>query len=390
MEQIAPQHWALIHFGLVFLITCAHLLVVYVLSDSSNPPAGLGLYTVYFMAALLGWIAYTLQQVAQVSMPLDVPSVAAVLNSYLLFLAAGQRAERSGGRAVLGLVCLVACLSVFFLDAGRIFLVQTSAAALFFAATALVSAHRGLRKGNTGDAITSGGSLLMVFGSAIALYLWYGDGHRAQAQAVAFGVHSIAYVLVAVGFLASVVIEYQSHLSRLATEDSLTRLLNRRGLETALQVTMASSARRQLPTSALVLDIDRFKEVNNNFGHDAGDQVICRVAECLRRQSRASDVVARTGGEEFLLVLPETDLEAARILAGRIREAITARPLLANNQRIAVTVSIGVASITGTADLDRLITEADRAMQLAKRDGSNRVASVENRPIRLSSSAGPA
>ena len=83
MQLITPENWAVIHVGLIFMITCTLMVIVYVLSDSSNPIPGLGLYTVYFMAALLGWIAYTLKQVADIPMPVDVPSVAAILNSYL-------------------------------------------------------------------------------------------------------------------------------------------------------------------------------------------------------------------------------------------------------------------------------------------------------------------
>ena len=115
MEQILPENWAVLHLGLVFSITLAQMLVVYVLSDAHNPPAGLGLFTVYFMAALLGWIAVTLQQGSSTPLAVDVPSVASILNSYILFMAAGQRAGIATGRVVLGAVCLLGCLSVFFL-----------------------------------------------------------------------------------------------------------------------------------------------------------------------------------------------------------------------------------------------------------------------------------
>jgi diguanylate cyclase (GGDEF)-like protein len=389
MEQIFPENWAILHLGLIFSITLAQMLVVYVLSDSSNPPAGLGLFTVYFMAALLGWIALTVRQSSGTPMVVDVPSVTSILNSYILFLAAGQRAGRYGRRYALGAVCLVACLCVFFLPPQVMFAVQVSAATLFFAATGLICLHRSLRDRNVGDAIIACAAAMMVAGTPLALYQQFMQDNFGMASTIAFGVHSSAYVLVAVGFLASVLIEYQQHLSHLATEDPLTRLLNRRGLEEALRVSFAHASRQDLPTAAIMIDIDHFKKVNDSFGHETGDNVIQMVANLIDRMCRSSDVVARTGGEEFLAVLPNTDLDSARILAERIRRAIADQPLLVDQQRIPITVSLGVASNQGDVSLDDLVQDADRAMYLAKQGGRNRVASQENKPVHLSTN-GPA
>ena len=388
MDQIFPENWALMLFGLIFSITCAQMLVVYVLADSSKPPAGLGLYTVYFMASLLGWIAITLEQNADVQMAVNVPSIMIILNSYILFMAAGQRAGVARGRMVLGAICLVACLCEFFLPPGRMFVVQASAVALFFTGTGLVCGWRGWRQRNIGDAIIAYAAAMMTLGMPFAIYYYLAAGEQAHGEAIALGVHSAAYALIAIGFLASVVIEYQQHLSNLATQDPLTRLLNRRGLDDALQVSRAQAARRSLPTSAIMVDIDHFKQVNDSFGHEIGDQVLRQVADIITRLCRSSDVIARTGGEEFLVVLPETELDSARILAERIREAIGERPLLVDSQRIGITVSLGVSSVVGDLNLDELSLEADRAMYLAKRGGRNRVASVEHKPIHLTTAAG--
>jgi diguanylate cyclase (GGDEF)-like protein len=388
MEQIFPENWAFMHFGLIFSITCAQMMVVYVLAESSKPPAGLGLFTVYFMASLLGWIALTLQQSTGVHMAVDVPAAAIILNSYILFMAAGQRAALVRGRFTLGMLCLAACLSVFFLPPQQMFLVQAGSAALFFTANGLLSGWRGWQYRNIGDVIIACAAVMMVTGMATAIYYVLGRQNVPLAQAIALGVHSTAYALVAIGFLGSVVIEYQQHLSQLSTEDSLTRMLNRRGLEDALQLSLAQASRQGLPTAAIMVDIDHLKGVNDSFGQEVGDHVIRQVADILKRMSRATDVAARTGGEEFLLILPDTELNSARVLAERIRESIGQRPLLVDYQRIAVTVSLGVASVKGTVDLDALSTEADRAMYLAKRGGGNRVASVEHKPVHLSTAAG--
>lgn len=390
LEQIDSQYWAVIHFGLIFLVTGVQLAIVYKLSDSSRPPEGLGLYTVYFMASLLGWISYTLQRLADVPMALDVPSVAAVINGYLLLIAAGQRARSSLARLPLGAICLGACLSVFFLQRDDMFVVQNGAAALFYSAAAFHSFLRARRTDNVGDSIGAIAGVIMLLGASVAIYRLLGAGDVAGAHAVALGAQSWAFVFVCIGFLASVLVEYQQHLSHLATEDPLTRLHNRRGLESALGLTLAQAARQQSPTSAILVDIDRFKEINDNFGHEAGDHVLRQVALQLKRHSRASDVVARTDGEEFLLILPQTTLDAARAVAERICQAVGDQPMVINSHRIPVTVSIGVASEVGDVALDRLAQQADRALHLAKRGGSNRVASVESRPIRLSSFSGDA
>lgn len=390
MQEIHPDNWVVMYFGLIFLITGALILVVYVLSGASNPTPGLGLFAVYFMAALLGWIAFALQHRSDVPMALDIPSVASIINSYILFMAAGQRAEFKRGRYVLGIICFIACLSVFFLTPREIFGVQAATAAFFFAATGLLCGWRSWKKGNVGDGIIAAAAALMVIGIPVALYQWLALGNYALTQAVAFGVYSCAYALVAMGFMASVLIEYQQNLSHLAMEDPLTQLLNRRGLENAMNLTLAQATRQQLPTAAIMIDIDHCKEVNSNFGNDAGDQVIRQVAQYLQRVSRASDVVARTGGDEYLVILPHTDLDGARILAERIRVDIAERPLVVNQQRIPITVSLGVAGAIGDVDLDRLSQEADRAMHLAKRGGRNRVASVENKPIHLRTSGNQA
>jgi len=384
MEQIHPENWIVMYFGLIFLITCAQMLVVYVLSDAGNASPGLSLYAVYFMAALLGWIAFALQQASAIPMVVDIPSVASILNSYILFMAAGQRAGITRGRVVLGIICLIACLSVFFLRPREMFGVQAVSAAFFFLCTGMLCAWRCWKKSNVGDGIIAAAALMMVLGVSNALFQWLIKGDFALAQAVTFGVYSSAYTLVVLGFMASILIEYQQSLSHLATEDPLTQLLNRRGLENALHLTLAEAARGQLPTAAVIAGIDHFKEINGNFGSDAGDQVIRLVAQCLQRVTRGSDVVARTGGDEFLMILPHTELDGARILAERLRLDIAERPLVVNQQRIPVTVSIGVAGCSGETDLDKLSQEASRAMQLAKRGGRNRIASVDSKPILLS------
>ncbi len=384
MTQLLVENSTGIHYGMILSMTLALILVVYVLSDSRNPPAGLGMYTVYFMASLLGWVAVTLQKGSSTPLDLDVPSVAAIISAYILFLAAGQRAGILAGRLLFGLLGLAACLSAFFISQGAMFMVQTATMALFFAGAGIILGQRAWRQRNTGDAIMTGAAVVMVAGVALAQYHYLGNGDLETAQGIALGLHGVAYGLVAIGFLASVLIEYQQQLSHLATEDPLTHLLNQRGQEEALRVSLAAASRGQLPVSAIMVDIDHFHQVNDSFGHDVGDRLLQVIARIMQAQSRATDVIARVGGEEFLLVLPDTNLTAARAVAERIRDAVGEQPLQVDDQEIPLTVSLGVSGGYGDITLDELRRQAARAIYLAKRGGRNRVSSVERAPVHLS------
>ncbi len=163
-------------------------------------------------------------------------------------------------------------------------------------------------------------------------------------------------------------------VQRMATTDELTKVSNRRHFFELGDKQFATSHRYGPPLSALMLDIDHFKQVNDRYGHAAGDDVIRIVAERLSGVIRTMDLLGRYGGEEFALLLPETD-EGAEVLGERLREAIEAEPILTCEGEIAITISVGVA-IMGDADGDlaAILNRADSALYEAKRAGRNRVA----------------
>ncbi|WP_187275838.1 GGDEF domain-containing protein [Parahaliea aestuarii] len=360
---------------LVFTLTCAQVLVLYFLSASYTAPQGLGLFTVYFMASLTGWILFALQQgQAGGALGVDLAAIVALLNAYLLFLACGQRAGILRGRWLLAALCLGAGFSAFYLPPQRMFAVQLAGTALLWAAAGAISATRCWRSANVGDGLIAGAGLGLAGGM---VWLSLAGDDSAGGQQLALGLYACAHVLVAVGFLGSVLLEYQQQLSQLATRDPLTRLFNRRGLEESLHLSLAAAARHNTRTSAILVDIDQFSRINDNFGSELGDEVLRQIAEVLQDQCRGSDVVARIGGEEFLLVLPNSDGEGARTVAERLRQAISDSVFRAERQRIAVSVSAGVATLEGTTTVEELALSAARALQVARREGHNRVAVVD-------------
>ena len=162
----------------------------------------------------------------------------------------------------------------------------------------------------------------------------------------------------------------------LAITDGLTGLHNRRYMEMHLQALLDQAASRDRPLSALVVDIDHFKQVNDRHGHDAGDDVLREFSRRLKASVRGIDLAVRLGGEEFVVVMPETDGAVARIVAERIRTKTAGKsfPIRGGEQSLEVTVSVGVASFLGSEDdAAALLKRADVALYRAKTDGRNRV-----------------
>jgi diguanylate cyclase (GGDEF)-like protein len=160
-------------------------------------------------------------------------------------------------------------------------------------------------------------------------------------------------------------------LERLASADPLTGLANRRGGEKDIAAEISRARRQNTPLSCVLLDIDHFKEVNDTFGHQAGDYVLREISALLRRTVRAYDVLVRWGGEEFLAVLPGVEHAQALKLAERIRVAIENMPLAGIG---GVTASVGVAALGNDFSFDAMFAAADRRLYTAKASGRNTVA----------------
>lgn len=176
------------------------------------------------------------------------------------------------------------------------------------------------------------------------------------------------------------IVELEQRILNLARIDDLTGLLNRRAFMERLQNEFERVYRKQQDMSLVILDLDHFKNVNDSFGHQAGDLVLQETARCLTTACRSYDLIGRYGGEEYIMCLPETNTQQAVLATERIRAAIASKKTLIPEKMkyVSVTASFGVSTLNRNRpeSLDALINRADSALYRAKENGRNRIVAL--------------
>ncbi|MEM1418438.1 MAG: GGDEF domain-containing protein [Myxococcota bacterium] len=168
--------------------------------------------------------------------------------------------------------------------------------------------------------------------------------------------------------------QYHETIYRMTIVDGLTGIHNKRFLMDTLEREIPRARRHERPLALVMFDIDHFKSINDTYGHLAGDFVLKELAGIVKNRLRPDDVLGRYGGEEFAVVLPETDREGARVIAEELRTLIQEHAFLFEQERINVTCSLGVAIVGEETDVLGFIKDADEKLYAAKREGRNRVA----------------
>ncbi|TEW54695.1 GGDEF domain-containing protein [Psychromonas sp. RZ22] len=176
-------------------------------------------------------------------------------------------------------------------------------------------------------------------------------------------------ILILVNFIIS---GYQKKLETMATTDKLTGSANRQVFDVLFQQVYNQSKRNKTPLSALMLDLDYFKQINDTYGHPTGDVVLKTLIQSIKANLRESDIIFRWGGEEFLIILPESDLQSAYEIAEEIRIKSADLNIIFAGKSVSITISIGVACMTKSDTHDTLINHTDEALYLAKERGRNR------------------
>ncbi len=214
--------------------------------------------------------------------------------------------------------------------------------------------------------------------AAAAVVLSGGAAGNASVQAKYLTINFLSLPAIYTGMGLFTVLILASDMSKemksLALMDSLTGILNLRGLREEAGRLLAAARRKSEPLSVLICDLDFFKAINDRYGHAAGDNVLRQFATHLRAQARAYDVIARVGGEEFVVLLPNTSLQAAAMLAERLRTSLASLVVNVDVDAVQVEASFGVAAFGDTdKDIVDLVKRADTALYQSKRNGRNQV-----------------
>ncbi len=257
-------------------------------------------------------------------------------------------------------------------------IVPASAAVMAFISAFLVLRFRTpVRPADFAAAVT-----MLVFGivqvvaSSLA-FMQGADGNERLFQAfVEFRYLTLpaAYIALAMFVIFMLASDLSEKMKQIAVQDQLTGLLNRRGFSERAALVYAGARRSGRPVSVIMTDIDRFKDINDRYGHMAGDHALQHFAHVLAERRRAEDIVARMGGEEFALVLPGTTLEVATSIARALCDRIETRSITAAGETLEMTASFGVSTLSERDTcLTDAIVRADRALYRSKRAGRNRI-----------------
>jgi diguanylate cyclase (GGDEF)-like protein len=261
---------------------------------------------------------------------------------------------------------------------------RTVVLALLYAMLMTSNARAIFRRGGPPGAIPGVTGAVFALGAALMLIRGLTEffaQRREQALFVsdpapllALGLLGVLPLLSTVGFLLMCTERSQVELARAAHLDYLTGICNRRAIEDLARRAIAAARRHGMPMAIMIVDIDHFKRINDQLGHECGDLALVEAVRRLRESLRAEDLVGRLGGEEFVAVMPNTDGVAGLAAAERVRAAFAESPMAIASHEIAVTVTAGVAVLTAEDQLfSHLLRRADRAMYAGKNAGRNQV-----------------
>ena len=362
----------------IAVISISVLISTHLIGSKNNSPRALRSFQLYFVGGFAGWLFFGLIELANLSISLSWLAIAYFSGASLLLFILTDEVKVNVGSA------LWVCSHLIFIIlevVSESLEVQLKIFTVYVLIHMSILSYVGFKchkhSQNIGHKIIVLAVLIpMILGFIQVYYLYYEPD---VDTVIGLGITGAAtsYSLVALGFMTMMLIRERDSFAAQAHKDPLTELYNRRGLDVALEYLVAASQREPTQISAIVCDIDYFKKINDSYGHDIGDLVLKAFAEILKTLPRASDLAARLGGEEFVLVLPKTDLNEADQIAERLRKEVENMEVTITNDIVKLTASFGVACQHQGYNIDSLIKASDQALYEAKSSGRNRVCIAE-------------
>jgi diguanylate cyclase (GGDEF)-like protein len=271
----------------------------------------------------------------------------------------------------------------------RLAVIPAYAAVTLFMSSYMIVTYRERTRPSEWAAAT----FIALFAATQAVSAWIAIGQGANHVEALFNAFMhFTFLTVPAGYTAMAMFiilmmasDISAKMKRIAVRDQLTGLLNRRGFNEYGERAFSSAQRNGTPLSVIMTDIDRFKYINDKFGHAAGDTALAHFATLVEEDRRKEDVIARVGGEEFALLLPGTDLRDAMALADQLCRKVGSTPMDLTSIGLPMTSSFGVAAISEKdTTLDDMVRRADRALYRSKRAGRNQV-DLESSQLALAS-----
>lgn len=294
-------------------------------------------------------------------------SLAAItLSNYVLMLRLGNH-ERGAH-----MISLIMCVLFFYLlcSGG----VDMTGPLWCYAAAPLILFIYGARWGAYSVTFLFVGALALLYIPNPLLVADYTETFKSRFLASFLAVIIMSYLYEYARYRSYTAFQALRHrVEQEARTDELTGLYNRRHLYEYMQQSLQRTRRLHMPMSLLLIDIDNFKSLNDDYGHQFGDEVLVLTAQTLRESLRSHDTIARWGGEEFLVLLTETNNSAARIVAEKLRATIQSLPIRRDGREIPMTISVGMHTANQTESLDAMLKQADANLYTAKHNGRNQV-----------------
>jgi diguanylate cyclase (GGDEF)-like protein len=375
MNELDLKLYVYALYFLMVISTTSFALIIRKIESDTVSKISLRYFNGYFILGAIGWIGLGIKDSANIDIDLTIALLFYLLASGLLLIAVAECGNQKQSKRIMmiGVHLFIAAISLL-IDTDPQRIIFLGAYCIFaYSCIAYLTFKWSRDKQNFGHAIIFVAALLIATLAPCILYSGLVLNNFGMAYGFIIIGSSTGYILVGTGFLTVVMLAENNKMKKLALYDPLTGLYNRRGMDLSLNHIMSATHRSEICISAINMDIDFFKKINDAYGHDGGDYVLKEFAEALLKSVRPNDVCCRLGGEEFVIVLPETQQDYAVMVSERIRQEIEALELIYEGNTITLTSSFGVATHYKSIDIDYLLKDADKALYAAKAGGRNQV-----------------